>query len=276
MRHRREKISSTVANKIRTGGIVGVYTLSAVAALIALSAGFIFGYDVLTQMDGFAAEIRVEGIGRLSEKEILEQAEISPGVNLFSLNPFLIRKRLLAHPWVASAEVDFQMHAKVTLRIVEQVPLAVVDLGRQFILNAEGFIFKEKSDRDRMDLPVIEGLEYSDIPLPGDREEVPFGAVKKFLALGGGPDSLLNHGTIQKIRVDRDLGLSIEAFGNGTVIKLGYHDYPEKIRSLGRILAYCRQADTFNKLRWIDLNDLNRIVVNPLRDAAENGDKKEA
>jgi len=73
--------------------------------VVGMSLMFIFIHDVLTQCDYFKAEsITVTGGQRLTPDQILKTADIEEGVNLVSLNLKMIRKRLLAHPWIAEAE----------------------------------------------------------------------------------------------------------------------------------------------------------------------------
>ena len=268
---------SAKRSKMRIGIYRVFFVLGGIVGVIGVSVGLIFAYDVVTQADYFTADrIDISGIHRLSEKAVLKQAQIDPGVNIFSVNLFLTRKHLLAHPWVASAKVVRKAPNRLMIHITEHIPLALIDLGRKFIINTDGEIFKENSESDRMHMPVVEGLTYSDIQSPGKPNGLPFSAVMEVLRLGQKPGSVLSNRKIQKIHVDRQLGLTFYAFGDTAAIKLGYNDYPEKYRRLSKVLAFCRKKEGFRQLRAIDLNNVNRIVVYPVRAETGDDDKKEA
>ena len=94
-------------NKIIQRLIVCIKTTAVVTALLVVSFLFIFSYDFTTQCDYFRADrLMVTGENRLSEKQVLQQAQIKKGRNIFSLNLSKARKRLLAHSWIVEAEVS--------------------------------------------------------------------------------------------------------------------------------------------------------------------------
>lgn len=253
------------------------YVFAGLAGVIGMSIGLIFSYDAITQADCFTAtRIEISGNRLLSEKTVLRQAQVKPGVNIFSVNLFLARKRLEAHPWVASAKVARKVPNRLIIHIAEHIPLARIDLGRKFIINTHGDIFKEQTVSDRMNMPVIEGLTYSDIQSPEKPTGLPFKAAMEVLRLGQKSGSVLNNRKIQKIHVDRQTGLTLYAFGDTAAIKLGYNDYSEKYLHLGKVLAFCRNKKEFKQLRTIDLNNVDRIVVCPAPLETGSDDKKEA
>jgi cell division protein FtsQ len=233
-------------------------------ALVFVSLLFVFSYDFLTQCDYFKAEaLRVSGIHRLTQKQVLQQANINTGVNIFSVNLSKVRKRLLANSWVEDAEVRRDLPSGINISIKEQKPLAVLDLGRKFIINTSGEIFKEMNEADHCNLPVISGLEFSDINVKGESRSIPFESVMSILGLGKKPDSVLPYSRIKKIQVDREMGLTIYAFDRIREIKIGYNNYPDKYAMLKDVLFYLEKNGGFSRLESIDLNNLNRVVVNP-------------
>jgi cell division protein FtsQ len=122
---------------------------------------------------------------------------------------------------------------------------------------------------------VISGLEFSDINVKGETRSIPFDAVMKILALGQHSGSVLPCSTIKKIQVDREMGLTIYAFDHIREIKIGYNNYPDKYAMLKDVLFYLKKNDGFSRLESIDLNNLNRIVVNPAKiDSATKGHKE--
>ena len=253
-------------NKMSKRFVLGLKLTAVGTALVFVSLLFVFSYDFLTQCDYFKAQgLMVIGTHRLTQKQVLQQANITNGVNIFSVNLSNVRKRLLAHSWIENAEVRRELPSGINIRIKEQKPLAVLDLGRKFIINTHGEIFKEMDKADHCNLPMISGLEFSDINVKGELRSIPFDAVMKILGLGQKPESVLPYSLIKIIHVDREMGLTIYAFDHIREIKIGYDNYPDKYAMLKDVLFYLKKNGGFSRLESIDLNNLNRIVVNPAK-----------
>jgi cell division protein FtsQ len=264
-------------------------------ALMATSVLFIFVHDVITQCDYFkASSLNVEGTRRLTSKQVAQVARLHKGMNVMAVNLSVARRRLLAHPWIAEAEVRREIPARLYISIREHSPLAIVDLGRKYLINEKGKVFKEWTDSDPKQLPLISGLQLSDLrrhesaaaavsqgsqdgshsaqtKLPPQK---PFEAVMQVLRLGKKTSGILSNGSIKKIRVDREIGITLELFKQRKTIVLGYHNYPLKYNMLKNILVYRSQRRNFPDFYRIDLNDVNRIVVNPVKKIS-TGDHKE-
>ena len=263
-------------NRIIKRLVFCIKTAVVVAALQLVSFLFLFSYDFLTQCDYFRAEkLVVTGADRLSEKQILQQAQIKKGINILSVNLSMARKRLLAHSWITEAEVSRDLPSEINIRIKEQKPLAILDLGRKFLINTSGEIFKEMGVSDPDQLPIVSGLEFSDINLRDKPRSIPFKAVMNVLELGQKSNSVLPYKLIKRIQVDREMGLTIYAFERIKLIKIGYNDYPNKYARLKNILTHLKKRRGFSHLESIDLNNLNRIVVHPTKRESPDGGHKE-
>ena len=263
-------------NRIIKRLVFCIKTAGVVAALLLVSFVFIFSYDLLTQCDYFKAEkLVVTGTSRLSEKQVLEQAQIKKGINIISVNLSMVRKRLLAHSWITEAEVSRDLPSGINIGIKEHKSLAILDLGRKFLINTSGEIFKEMAVSDPDQLPIISGLEFSDINTRDKPRSIPFNAVMNVLELGQKSNSVLPCKLIKKIQVDREMGLTIYAFDRIKAIKIGYNNYPNKYDRLKNILVHLKKRRGFSHLESIDLNNLNRIVVHPTKMESPAGSHKE-
>jgi len=251
-----------------------------VTALLMTSFMFIFGYDFLTQCEYFRAQsLTVSGTKTLTQAHVLKQARLDTGINILSVNLTTVRKRLLTDSWIAAAEVRRELPSKIHIRITEHQPLAVIDLGRKFLINTHGEIFKEVSAADPANLPTISGLNISDVNATGENRGLAFDAVMKVLQLGQKSESVLPNRLIRKIEVDREIGLTIYApdfeSGRAQTIKIGYHDYPIKFSGLKDVMTYLKTKQGVARIDSIDLNDLDRIVVHPAGIESPPNDPKE-
>jgi cell division protein FtsQ len=188
----------------------------------------------------------------------------------------LVRKRLLAHPWIAEAGVSREIPSGLSIRIKEHAPLAVVDVGQKFLINHSGKIFKAWDASDPANLPIVSGLNVLDLPpvygqIDSPENDIaqerttPFKAVMKVLRLGGQQGSILPNRSIRQIRVDRQIGLTLLAFDRNKTINLGYDDYDGKYHMLANLFSYLKHQQSVSDFDRIDLNYLNRVVVNTLR-----------
>jgi len=264
--------------KLAAGGI-GVVLLSII---------FIFCHDVVTQCDALKTKtVAVTGNRRLNREEIWEKAGILPGSNILALNSVAARKRLLAEPWIADAQIQREIPDGIHISIREHRALAVIDLGRKFLLDDAGIIFKEVALREADNLPVIEGLRYADIELRpsaagaglpakqinhqsvvGQNPASPFAAVVAVLRLGTPADSVIPNRHLSRIVVDSETGITLQTRKGPKTVKLGFHDYARKYTVLRWLLAYLKQhrPDGWRELETVDLNNMDRIVVEPVYD----------
>lgn len=232
-----------------------------------LSIVFISAFHLITHCDYFRLQdIAIIGNERVSREEALLYAGIRAGINIADLNLAVARRRLLANPWIADARVDAVFPAGIRMQIAEHQPLAIFDMGRRFIVNREGNIFKEAEPRDPRELPTVRGLKFTDIADPEAGE--PFKAVMDVLQYGQQQKSILPNRVIREIRVDREMGLALvisENFHPIPVkeIRLGFRDYLLKYGQLRKLFAYLKENNGIQKIESIDLNNPDRIVVNP-------------
>jgi cell division protein FtsQ len=241
-----------------------------------LSFFLLWGYDYFIRMEYFHAEdIEIIGIRKLSPKDLLKHAGLERGVNVLSVNLALVRSRLLSNPWIAEAEVERELPSDIRISVKEHDPLAVLDLGKKFILNTEGKIFKEWMPSDPQWMPVVTGLEFSDIRGTEESSTTYFAAVIDVLHLGAIPKSLMPNHSIKKIHIDHEMGLSVYPTERVREIKLGFGEYAAKYEKLKNILKYLEEKQNLSTIDSIDLHDASRIVVNPIRAESLAGDDKE-
>jgi cell division protein FtsQ len=276
--------------------LIGIKIIGGIVILMAVSTAFIFIHDFLTQCDYFKAQrLIIEGNQRLSKNQITVQAQLAKGMNILSANLALARKNLLTHPWISEVEVRREIPPALTIIIKEHVPLAVVDLGRKFLINENGEIFKEWAPADPVNLPLVRGLSISDLTahdqtiISGQsageglsstsknrrNDYTPLDAVMQVLRLGKENGSVLPNRFIRQIWVDREIGITLNALSQIGTINLGYSNYARKYDMLKSIMSYLRQKNGFPDVDRIDLNNLDRIVVSPKRfDNSTENDKE--
>jgi cell division protein FtsQ len=216
----------------------------------------------VTRTDYFRADaIEVKGLSRLTKASVLAQAGIRKGDNLLALNLSLVRKRLLVHPWIAGAYVAREIPGTIRIEINEHRALAVLDLGRKFLIDTRGRIFKEYNPDDPRDLPLVTGMAYLDISLGDDALSPAMAAVVDVLRLSRSRHSAIAYEQIRQVHVDPELGVSLRAWEDRQLIKLGFANFEEKYGRIGKLLPYLKHSAQWRGFESIDANNPDRIVV---------------
>ncbi len=225
----------------------------------------IFIHDFITQCDYFRAnKIVISGAKRISEEEILKYAGIQKDENILALNLPLARKQLLSHPWIADADISRELPKGISIQIKEHKALAVLSMGRKFLINFSGEIFKENELSDPENLPVISGLDYSDLGPINEQKNSPLAAVVEWLLISSRMNRVLPEIDVKEIKVDREIGLTLLLSDGERLICLGYNDYRQKINRLRKIVDFLKERSQLLEIQSINLMNPDRIILRPV------------
>ena len=264
-RYKKQRAKKDAPRLKRVKTVVAATILVPIATA-ALGCMYIFFYDLITQCDYFAVkEIQVNGLERLSKIAVLKAADIDEANNSLQINLHLVRKKLLAHPWIDTVEVKRIIPDRLEITIVEHHPMAIVDIGDYFLINDRGRIFKKLDATDPRHLPTVTGLELDDITRYHEAKTNYFNPVMDILTLGKESNSGFSNSAIDHITVDRELGLSLTLWADkGKLIKLGFNDYEKKIERMKTVSKSIRKIKhLMEEINVIDLNNLKRVVITP-------------
>jgi len=238
--------------------------LLAAGGFFCLSLLFVLVHDVITQGRMFEAkEIEVIGNHRLTDARVLALAGIEPGANIFAVNLGIARRRLLSDGWVAEARVGRGIPDRLVIRVREHEPVALLDLGKKYVMSREGTIIKQWEATDSFALPLVTGLTYSDLPLAGGEQTAPFGVLMQVLQVAEADDGALSMDRLEKIDVDGQLGVTLHASGPVKRVRIGFGKYEEKYRRVERLLAALDRRPEDPALEIMAVGSDQRIVAGP-------------
>jgi cell division protein FtsQ len=242
------------------------YVMAGSSAVVLLSVGLIFVHDLFTQTHYFdLKKIDIKGLQHLSQKDIMLQSGLAKGDNILGINLNLIRKKLLAHPWIEGVQVSRLLPDSIIIAIKEYHAEAIVKIENSaYLLSTNGVLFTPLMPSDPKNMPIITGFSYSDIPVANFPASFQFKAASEVLKMGRSSSSIIPAKKIKEIRMDGELGLTLNAFTPSLQIQIGYEHYPEKYQNFKRILGYLKNENEPIKVSKIDLGDLNQIVVTPV------------
>ena len=213
----------------------GVVCLFGLLTLAGLCLGLVVGYHQLLTSSLFCikdiSNIEIEGARRLSRSLLMQQSKVEPGASLLAIRPGQVERALMAHPWIAKAEVSRKWPHSLHLKIQERDPVALVQFGEELMYtDRQGMIFKPLSPGDPHNFPVITGLTPEQFRHPaGDLPEVVAQAFQLMDVLKANQPPL-NLENISEIHVDLERGFTLYANGVGVALDLGFQDYPEKLQ----------------------------------------------
>ena len=103
--------------------------------------------------------VDVRGSHFLSEGEVRELLGPAVGENILGLDIDALKARLRASPWVADATVRRTLPDTLEVEIRERVPLALAEVDRLYLMDAEGTLIDLYGPRTAgFDLPIVRGL----------------------------------------------------------------------------------------------------------------------
>lgn len=109
-------------------------------------------YFVIRQIDA-------EGSTHLTRDEVIARVGLESPVNVFRFEVGTAEDALLAHPWVATAEIEKSLPGQVTIRYEERRPEGVVVLGALYLVDGTGEPFAQPTPTEAAGLPIITGLD---------------------------------------------------------------------------------------------------------------------
>lgn len=199
-----------------------VVTLLVVVALLAL----------VERSDLVAlAEIRVEGTERLDAREVRRATGLELGTSTLRLPLDRAREQVEALPLVHSATVGRLDPLTVEVRVVERVPVAVVEAdGDRVLVDDEGVVLATGAEEGLARIVLTSGQ----LPEPGARLARHPAAANAHSAWGQLPGALRSRVERYVARAPDELTLELT---EGVVVQFGRADrVDEKARALGAVL----------------------------------------
>jgi cell division protein FtsQ len=107
---------------------------------------------------GFAVRaVELAGNDRTSEEDAYAAIDVVPGRSIFAIDPGLARRKLMALPWVADAEVRRQLPDTLSVRLIEKRPFALWrDKKGIAVVERNGAVITREPE-EQFHLPIIVG-----------------------------------------------------------------------------------------------------------------------
>jgi cell division protein FtsQ len=225
-------------------------------------AGLVVGWRSLTTGEALRIRaIRTGPLARAAAPDLLALSPVKVGDNWLSADVEAMERAVARHPWVREARVHRRWPPSLQLEVVEREARALVDLGGLYLVDGDGQVFKRAASGDGLDLPVVTGFgRDAYVQRRGEVEPKLRGALALLDAWDR--EGLAPLASVSEIHLDGDEGLVLYLGDDGTQVRFGEGEIPQKLSRLHRVLEALR-ADG-RRAEVIHLDDRNhpdRVAV---------------
>ncbi len=256
--------------------------LAKVVLAVALCAGVYLGArEALRRFffdnpDYRLSTLGVQTDGTLLRDQVLKVAQLSEGLNIFSVNLAQVHDRLQRLPQIDEVQVERRMPNEIDIKITERKPVAWITSEKAvanpfasdaaFLVDARGILMKEKKLLpEYLSLPLITGCS-SEALVPG--KEVSSFEAKTALALLRLTTTSFMQTRFQIRDVDVSTGYCLLVTDkNHTEVRFGFDDLETQMQRLEQLLVYA--DDSHRQIGTVNLLVARNIPVTFTKPAAE-------
>jgi cell division protein FtsQ len=242
--------------RLLIGGLWGTMAMASLAMVVAVA---YFAGQMLFASDYFKVDrILVENNSRIGRDEILALSDIRAGSNIFELDLKRVSHRIEENPWISSAKVRRLFPDQLVIRVEERVPRAIVGLDCLYYLDASGHVFKQLEKGDRLDFPMVTGIDRQVLLEGGESVRQQLSEVLELLDMLQGR-RVFGIDDVSELSLDDTTGITLYTCRGGVPVRMGHNDFEVKLNSLERIYPQLRTR--LGSIDYIDLNVSRRIIV---------------
>jgi cell division protein FtsQ len=206
--------------------------------------------------------LEVHGNARRSADEIIKQAGVAAGQNIFTTDLEAARAAVLDDPWIETAALLRRLPSTITIDVTEREAAALVAVGPDLYLSTrQGELFKKPEFLDPADLPVVTGIGPDNVAI--DRAGV-VSAIKRALDLVGEYERTPPAKTmpVQEVHVEDDGSLVLSVGKDAVELRLGKGPYRRRLEQASRVLAELPRRGVVAEVVFLDSEaHPERVVV---------------
>jgi cell division protein FtsQ len=227
-----------------------------IGACLLLLAAVGLGVGWLLTSPRFAiTEVAVSGASRLTPEDVVSASGIGPGTNLFRLDRAEVVARLEALPLVRRADLVRRFPNRITISIEERRPFTLVHAGRLHWIDEHGVSLGAESKAVAPSVPVITGLQPTDLEGHPPSARVAAGISLLRVLLRSETALIQQISEIDVSRPDGPVLYTVE----GVEVRIGAEDWEARLGRLQGVLAQIRAGG--EAVSAIDLRFRDQVVL---------------
>jgi cell division protein FtsQ len=177
-------------------------------------------------------EIQVRGSNRVRGSELVALAGLKHGMTIWSIDPTAIEKKFAKQPWIRSVVVRREFPRRVLIQVEERAPKAILALGKLYYVDAEGVVFTEVGEGDKLGLPMITGLRPEQLSA---RDPALRRRLKEALRLG--ELMAMDEHKLSEIHFSAPERVILYTTAYPTALHMGWGDWKDKVERVKRIFS---------------------------------------
>lgn len=253
---------SDLSRRAKRGVILAV--LLGVAAVVPF--GLYAGYQYLQSSPHLAvSKLELVGGRKLTSDSLANYLQLDlrhRRPNIIALDSNKLVASLQQHPWIRRATIKKRLPDRLIVKIEERRAAAYIALGRLYLVDKQGEVFKAVEPGDDYQLPIITGLQRRDFKKTKTREQAR-SAIRGALRVYGlfRTMRLAKWVALSEINVDRLMGYSFVT-DDGVLVRLGRTELRRKLERLRMLYPNLRRRR--RKVAAIFLNNRRhpeRVIV---------------
>ncbi|HBO70632.1 MAG TPA: hypothetical protein DD658_11165 [Deltaproteobacteria bacterium] len=176
--------------------------------------------------------------------------------NIWSLSKEEIGRRLGSHPFVREVSVRKAFPDRLVVRIVERIPVAMINLDSLYYVDDRGHVFKRLTAYDAKDFPILTGFSRKDLL---GRDTVTLQNLRKSVGLLKRAEAGSLRRNISEVHYDATEGYTLVRRDDGLQLKIGTMEWEEAMRRIEEALP--KLARLGQSRGTVDLRTAGRIFV---------------
>ncbi len=212
--------------------IIGVALVVAVSGTVAWAAR----RHVMSSTRFSVNEIDVTGAHHRTNDDVIRQAGLERGKNVFLLDLDAARQKILTDPWISDATIARRLPGTILVQVTEREAGALVALGETYLATPSGHVFKKVELGDPMDLPVVTGMNLDTVT---DDREGAARTIRRAIDLAADYEhgSLGGRAALQEVHVGIDGSMTLIVGKQALALVLGEPPYRKKLDQAARVVT---------------------------------------
>jgi cell division protein FtsQ len=199
-------------------------------------------------------EIRVIGGEKVSGAEVVDMTGLKAGMNMWKIDPRNIERTVRRHSWAKRVRVRRELPQRLVIQVDEWVAKGIVVLEHLYYVDGEGFVFKRIRKGDKVNFPLITGLQKASIRA-GERSSRR--KISEALKLS---DLVGNEGLrLSEIHFQPRGGVVLYPLAYPVALHMGWGGWREKVQRLKQVFVEWRGRETL--LASLDLSFRGQVIA---------------
>jgi cell division protein FtsQ len=215
-------------------------------------------YRLITKAETFQiAGVDVKGVRQLSGEDLKNIAGVFTGQNIFSVDLDEAARRARANPWIRDVRIYRQLPNRISMTVVERVPVAVLETGSgRYLIDSEAVVIDRATDSGASPW-LLPSIRIRDAQAhPG--EPVTAGAMAEALELLA-EISARGGWKLSDVTLKADSPETLSIVYAACEFKIGSGRYTEKLRRLVEVMADVQRRGL--NVAYVDLRPERQAAV---------------